>query len=149
MIIEKAYAKTDPITIQNTSNTPQTVVVPVESGWTSLVPMVLIFVVFYFLLIRPQEKKRHQQKKLVSEVKKGEEIVTNSGIFGIVSKINGSNDTIQVRIAKDVEVKMFKNSITEIVSRNSKEVNKGDNKIDQKQIQEKKNASPKKKSKAK
>ena len=70
----------------------------VGSNWTSLVPMVLIFAVFYFLLIRPQEKRRRAQQDVVSGVKKGEEVLTNSGIIGIVSKINDSDNTVLLSI---------------------------------------------------
>jgi preprotein translocase subunit YajC len=87
------------------------------SGWTSMIPMVLIFGVFYFLLIRPQEKRRRLQESLVSGVKKGEEVLTNSGIFGVVTKINDSDNTVEIEIAKDTQVKILKNSIIDIVSR--------------------------------
>lgn len=143
MTTENTYAETDTITVQDTSNIPETPPA-IESGLTSLVPMILIFVVFYFLLIRPQEKKRRQQQELVSGVKKGEEVVTNSGLFGIVSKINDSDNTILVQVAKDVEVKMFKSSISDIVSRGNKEDIKDDKKANQKQIESKKSTSKKK-----
>ena len=111
---------TDTITVQDTSSAAAAPP-PVESnGWTSLVPMVLIFVVFYFLLIRPQEKKRRNQETLVSGVKKGEEVMTNSGLFGVISKINDSDNTVMLQIAKDVEIKVLKTSIADIVSRSKK-----------------------------
>ncbi|MGV2432790.1 MAG UNVERIFIED_CONTAM: preprotein translocase subunit YajC [Rickettsiaceae bacterium] len=75
-------------TVAETNNAP-TAPEPIQSGgWTSLVPMVLIFVVFYFLLIRPQEKKRKSQEQLVSSVKPGENVVTHSGLFGKITKVN-------------------------------------------------------------
>ena len=119
-MIENVYAETDTITMQDTEATP-TAPSPVESGWTSLVPMVLIFVVFYFLLIRPQEKRRRQQETLVAGVKKGEEVLTNSGLFGIVTKINDSDNTVYIEIAKGVEIKVLKNAIADITSRSRKE----------------------------
>lgn len=88
-----------------------------QTGWTSLVPMVLIFVVFYFLLIRPQDKKRRAQEELVGGVKKGEEVLTNSGIYGTVTKINDSDGTIELTIAKDIAIKILKSAIEDIVSR--------------------------------
>ena len=124
MFIENAIADTDTITIQDTEEAQTTGAPTVTDGLSSLVPMLLIFVVFYFLLIRPQEKKRREQEKLVVGVKKGEEILTNAGFFGIVTKINDSDNTIMVQVAKDVEVKLLKNSIADIVSRNSKEAPK-------------------------
>ena len=110
----------DTITVQDTEITP-TAPAAIESGWTSLIPMVLIFVVFYFLLIRPQEKRRKAQENLVSGVKKGEEIVTSSGMFGIVTKINDSDNTVIVQIAQGVEIKILKSSILDIISRRSKD----------------------------
>lgn len=137
MFIQNALADTDTIEIQE-AVAVETVGTPsfIESiGGSGLVPMVLIFLVFYFLLIRPQEKKRRMQEQLVLGVKKGEEIVTNAGLFGTVAEINDSDNTIVVQIAKGVEIKMLKNSIVDIISRRTKE--------------EKKEALPSKKSKAK
>lgn len=127
MFINNAFADTDTITIQSSESIPESPPA-IESGLTSLVPMVLIFVVFYFLLIRPQEKKRRAQETLVSGVKKGEEVLTNSGIYGVVTKINDSDNTITLRIANDVEIKMQKNSIADIVSRNKGEDSTADKK---------------------
>ncbi|CAK6518867.1 preprotein translocase subunit YajC [Rickettsia helvetica] len=117
----------------------ETEVVPVEtnslqSGLTSLIPMVLIFVVFYFLLLRPQEKRRKEREKLVSEVKKGEEVLTNSGIYGIITKVSDSDNNIEVEIAKDVRIKVLKSAIIDITSRtkassSKKENNKKDKKV--------------------
>ena len=57
----------------------------------------------------------------MSGVKKGEEVLTNSGIIGIVSKINDSDNTVLLSIAKDVEIKILKTSISDILSRTKKE----------------------------
>ena len=111
---------TDTITVQDANSAPAAPPPVESSGWMSLVPMVLIFVVFYFLLIRPQEKKRRNQETLVSGVKKGEEVMTNSGLFGVISKINDSDNTVMLQIAKDVEIKVLKTSIGDIVSRSKK-----------------------------
>ncbi|MFP3013084.1 MAG: preprotein translocase subunit YajC [Rickettsia sp.] len=117
----------------------ETEVVPVEtnslqSGLTSLIPMVLIFAVFYFLLLRPQEKRRKERDKLVSEVKKGEEVLTNSGIYGIVTKVSENDNNIEIEIAKDVRIKALKSAIVDITSRTKevavkKENNKKDKKV--------------------
>ena len=95
---------------------------PVESNWFSFVPMLLIFILFYFFLIRPQEKRRREHEDFVAGVKKGEEVLTNSGLFGVVRKINDSDDTVMIEVAKDIEIKVLKNSIANITSR--KEVEK-------------------------
>ncbi len=112
---------TDTITLKDSESLPAATDTASSSTWTSLVPMILIFGVFYFLLIRPQEKRRRMQQELVLGVKKGEEILTNSGIIGIVRKINDSDNTILVEVAKDVEITMQKNAIADITSRTKEE----------------------------
>jgi preprotein translocase subunit YajC len=147
MFINNAFADTDTITLQGSESAPESPPA-IESSLTSLVPMVLIFVVFYFLLIRPQEKKRRSQETLVSGVKKGEEVLTNAGIYGVVTQINDSDNTITLRIANDVEIKMQKNSIADIVSRSKGDNNPADKKAniqdEKKKTFAKKNASAKK-----
>lgn len=122
MFIANAYATTEVIPPSENIPKPESI----SSGWTTLIPMVLVFAVIYFLLIRPQEKRRRQQEDLIQGVKKGEEIVTNGGIFGIVSKINDSNDTVELEVAKDIYIKILKNSIMNITSRNKSETVKSD-----------------------
>ena len=109
--------ETDTIALQETQNIPESPEAIEPSVWTNIVPMLLIFVVFYFLLIRPQEKRRRQQEEMVLSVKKGEEVLINSGLFGVVTKINDSDNTATVQIAKDTEVKILKSSISDITSR--------------------------------
>ena len=87
-----------------------------ESWWISMVPMLLIFVVFYFLLIRPQDKKRRDHEKMVSGVKKGETIITSSGIYGKVVKINDSDATAEIEISKGSMIKILKSAIATIAS---------------------------------
>ena len=88
---------------------------------TSIAPMILIFVVFYFLVIRPQEKKRKTQEELIKTVKKGEEIITHSGMHGIVSKVS-DDGTLEVEISKGVNVKFSRASVAEILSRKKDKV---------------------------
>lgn len=89
-----------------------------QSNIMGFVPMVLIFIVFYVLLIRPQEKKRKEQEALVASVKKGEDILTHSGIYGKVEMVNDSDSTIGLEIAKNTVIKISKSAILEILSRN-------------------------------
>ncbi len=78
-------------------------------GLASFVPLILIFIVFYFLLIRPQQKKAKEQQGFLDSLKKGAEIVTNGGIHG---KITGLTDTVvTVQIAEGVRVKVNRASI--------------------------------------
>lgn len=100
----------------------------IESTWTSFVPMILIFAVFYFLLIRPQEKKRKEQENLITSVKKGEDVSTTGGIYGRVTKINESDATIMLEIADNVVIKIAKAAILDITSRKAQDNKATDNK---------------------
>ena len=78
-------------------------------GLASFIPLILIFVVFYFLLIRPQQKKARQQQGFLSNLKKGEEVITNGGIYGRITGLTESVATLE--IADGVRVKVSRSSI--------------------------------------
>jgi len=78
-------------------------------GFASFIPLILIFVVFYFLLIRPQQKQAKQHQNFLTELKKGNKVVTKGGVHGLIM---GLTDTvIKLEIAKDVVVKVSRDSI--------------------------------------
>ncbi len=78
-------------------------------GIASFLPLVLIFVVFYFLLIRPQQKQAKAHQTFLSELKKGNKIVTKGGVHG---EITGLTDTVvTLEIAKDIRIKVSRDSI--------------------------------------
>jgi preprotein translocase subunit YajC len=79
----------------------------------SFLPLILIFVVFYFLLIRPQTKRAKEHKKMVEELAKGDEVVTSGGLLGRISEV-GEN-FVQVKVAEGVEVKIQKQSIATLM----------------------------------
>lgn len=83
---------------------------------TQLLPLVLIFVVFYFLLIRPQQKKMKAQRELIASVKRGDRVVLGSGIIGLVVKVIGENEAV-VEIADGVRVRVIKSSVGDILAR--------------------------------
>ena len=85
-------------------------------GIGAILPLVLIFVVFYFLLIRPQQKKQKAHRAMLSEVHRGDDIVTNGGIVGDVVKI-GRDDNLLVEIAPDVRVRVMRTMISEVIRR--------------------------------
>ena len=79
------------------------------SGLASFIPLILIFVVFYFLLIRPQQKKAKQHQQFLGSLKKGEEVVTSGGVHG---RITGLTDAIvTLEIADGVRIKINRGSI--------------------------------------
>lgn len=131
MFINEALADTDTITIQDIDETPEAPKLA-DSPWASVTPIVLILFIFYFLVLRPQEKKRKEQEQFVAGVKKGEQIMTNFGLFGTVRKINDSDNTVMLEIADNVEVKILKNSIADITSRNKSDDKVKVDKLDKK-----------------
>jgi preprotein translocase subunit YajC len=79
-------------------------------------PLILIFVVFWFLLIRPQQKKMKQHKEMISSVRRGDRVLTGGGIIGTVTKVVNDNE-LQVEIAENVRVKVARSSITEVLAK--------------------------------
>ncbi len=73
-------------------------------GFASFIPLILMFVIFYFLLIRPQQKKSKEHRQMVDNVKKGDRIVTSGGIYGRVTAV--SDTTLTVEISDRVRVKL-------------------------------------------
>ncbi|HEY5626848.1 MAG TPA: preprotein translocase subunit YajC [Nitrospira sp.] len=78
----------------------------------SFVPFILIFVIFYFLLILPQQKKQKQQKALLEALKKGDKVVTSSGIWGTVTNLG--KDTVTLQIADNTKIKMQRDYIARL-----------------------------------
>ncbi len=76
----------------------------------SFVPIILIFVIFYFLLIRPQQKKQKQHAEMISKLKKGDHVVTTGGIYGIISTVK--DKTVLVKIDENVKIEVQKNCIS-------------------------------------
>lgn len=82
------------------------------SALTGLLPLVLIFVIFYFLLIRPQQKKAKEHRQMLEAVKKGDKVITSGGVYGLVEAV-GAN-TVVLKIAENVKVKFGKAYIAAI-----------------------------------
>lgn len=80
----------------------------------SLVPFVLIFVIFYFMLILPQQKKQKQQKAMMEGLKKGDKVITASGIWGTVTNLG--KDTVTLQIADNTKIKMQREYISRLRS---------------------------------
>lgn len=83
-----------------------------QGGLLSLVPFVLIFVIFYFLLIRPQQKRQKEQKALLEALKKGDKVVTASGIWGTIVSVG--KDTVTLQIADNTRIKIQRDFIGRI-----------------------------------
>ena len=87
------------------------------SEYISLVPLVLIFVVFYFLLIRPQQKRLKEHKRMVGELKRGDKVVTGGGLHATVTKVEDGDNTVILEIAPNVRVKAQRSTITDLLSK--------------------------------
>lgn len=80
-----------------------------EASLMSLLPIIGIFIIFYFLLIRPQTKRAKEQKQMVDALQRGDEIITNGGILGLI--LNVSESYIIVEVAPDVTVTLLKTAV--------------------------------------
>ncbi len=78
-----------------------------SSGIGQFIPLILIFVIFYFFLIRPQQKKVKEHKVMVESLRKGDKIVTSGGITGTISRVI-DNDKVEVEIAENVTVEVVR-----------------------------------------
>jgi preprotein translocase subunit YajC len=78
-------------------------------GFASFIPLILIFVVFYFLLIRPQQKQAKMHQAFLNDLKKGQKVVTKGGLHGVITAL--TDTVITLEIAKDVAVKVSRDAI--------------------------------------
>ena len=87
-----------------------------SSGFAQFIPLILIFVIFYFFLIRPQQKRAKEHLEMVKGLKRGDEVITSGGIIGTVDRVL-EDDTIEVMLADNVKVKIIKNTITSLLKK--------------------------------
>ena len=80
-----------------------------NSGIGQFIPLILIFVIFYFFLIRPQQKKVKEHKIMVANLKRGDKVVTSGGIVGTVERVM-ENDKLEIEISEDVKVEIVKST---------------------------------------
>ncbi|SFK58697.1 preprotein translocase subunit YajC [Falsiroseomonas stagni] len=80
-----------------------------------LLPLILIFAVFYFLLIRPQQKKMKEHRALLGQLKRNDKVITAGGIVGTISKVRDDSDEIEVEIAPGVRVTVVRGTIASVV----------------------------------
>ena len=93
------------------------------SGIGQFIPLILIFVIFYFFLIRPQQKKVKEHKAMVEGLKRGDKVVTSGGITGRVERLI-DNDKVEVEIAENVKVEIVKATCIQSLLNNTPEVKK-------------------------
>jgi preprotein translocase subunit YajC len=83
----------------------------------SLLPLVLVFAIFYFLLIRPQQTKMKQHRQMLENLKKGDQIVTAGGIVGKIVRIEQSDNTLAVEVAPNVQVKVIRQTVADLLNK--------------------------------
>lgn len=86
---------------------------PAGGAIMSFLPLAIIFAIFYFLLIRPQQKKQKEHRELLTNLKVGDRVISNSGIYGSIVKLSEKSITLQ--IADGVKVKMARSAIADVV----------------------------------
>ena len=80
-----------------------------------LAPLILIFVVFYFLLIRPQQTKMKEHRAMLSELKRGDKVITAGGIVAEIKLVTEGKDEIEAEIAPNVRVKLVRGTIASVI----------------------------------
>ena len=86
------------------------------SGFAQFIPLILIFVIFYFFLIRPQQKRAKDHKTMVAALKRGDEVVTSGGIVGKVERILGE-DKLDLSISDNVTVQVVQSTIQSVLNK--------------------------------
>ena len=86
------------------------------SGFAQFIPLILIFVIFYFFLIRPQQKRAKEHKAMVAALKRGDEVITSGGIVGKVERILGE-DKLDLSISENVNVQVVQSTIQSILNK--------------------------------
>lgn len=84
-----------------------------ESGWVTMLPLVLMFVVLYFVMIRPQMKRQKEHKAMIDAIAKGDEVVTAGGLLGKVSRMGDSY--LHVEVATGVELQVQRTAVVQVL----------------------------------
>jgi len=88
-------------------------------GIAQLIPLILIFVIFYFFLIRPQQKRVKDHKNMVAQLKRGDQVITSGGIVGRIERIL-EDDKVELTIAENVNVRVVKSTIQSLSEKTEK-----------------------------
>ena len=85
-------------------------------GISQFIPLILIFIIFYFFLIRPQQKRVKDHKAMVESLKRGDEVITSGGIIGTVERVM-EDDRIEVNIGENTNVQIIRSTITSLLKK--------------------------------
>ena len=86
-------------------------------GFEQLIPLLLIFAIMYFLLIRPQQKKLKDHQAMVAALRRGDQVVTQGGIVGKVTRVKDDGNEIEVEIATGVVVRVVRSTIATVLNK--------------------------------
>ena len=86
------------------------------SGFAQFIPLILIFVIFYFLLIRPQQKRVAEHKLMITKLTRGDTVITAGGIVGKITRII-DDEKADLEIAENINVKIIKSTISQVLSK--------------------------------
>jgi len=86
-------------------------------GIGGILPIVLIFAIMYFLMIRPQQKKMKEHKAMVAALRRGDQVVTQGGIVGKVTKVKEDSNEVEVEIADGVKIRVIQHTIATVLSK--------------------------------
>ena len=86
------------------------------SGFAQFIPLILIFVIFYFFLIRPQQKKVKDHKLMVAGLKRGDEVITSGGIIGRIERILG-DDKVDLLISENITIQVVQSTIQSLLNK--------------------------------
>jgi preprotein translocase subunit YajC len=85
-------------------------------GLAGFIPIILIFAIMYFLMIRPQQKKMKEHAAMVAALRRGDQIITQGGLFGKVTKVKDDNE-LEVELAEGVKVRVVRSTVAQVVSK--------------------------------
>jgi preprotein translocase subunit YajC len=81
----------------------------------SFIPILLIFAIFYFILIRPQQKKQKQHQELIASLRKGDKVVTNGGVYGVV--VDVKEHVVVLKISENVKIELIRNAVAAVIEK--------------------------------
>jgi len=87
-------------------------------------PLILIFAIMYFLMIRPQQKKAKEHKAMVEALRRGDQVITQGGVIGKVSRVKEGENEVEVEIADRVKVRVVKSTIVQVLNKTEPAANK-------------------------
>ncbi|MEL6126714.1 MAG: preprotein translocase subunit YajC [Pseudomonadota bacterium] len=89
---------------------------PAGAGLASFIPILLIFAIMYFLMIRPQQKKVKEHRQMVENLRRGDQVITQGGLYGKIVKVKDDSE-VEVELAEGLKVRAVRHTIQQVVSK--------------------------------